>query len=265
MALIGQRLSVTVYTALKIAYGLCGSYSKIALISSSSNDNRYQHILGNYSTLHIPADATPQRYMEIMNIVGPCGFDVIIFSGLSIEWREGVTRHLPSSYYEDVLKAHNTFMSVLRHFPRHVIGCIETKRNIIKMNTEGVPKIDLSRQIIQQPGIEKNFTTVLKMDKKGRAEVVKDLSQTLPQQQFYPDYQIGAVLQDWCCNGNSYVPEDLQQKIDDCNSIRELYQLLFEMDIEDVELISAFTRRRMVLEGKGNKPSLEVIQGGFNE
>jgi len=157
-------------------------------------------------------------------------------------------------------------MVVLRHFPRHVLCCIETKRNIIKMDSEGIPKIDLSRQVIQQPGIEKNFTTVLRINKKGCAEVVKDLSQTLPvQQQFYPDYQTGAVLQDWCYDGKSYVPEELQEKIDKCNSLSELYQLLFELDIDDVELISAFTRRRLILERNGNRPNLEVIQGGFNE
>jgi len=67
------------------------------------------------------------------------------------------------------------------------------------MNTEGMPRFDLSRQTVQQPGIEKNFSIVLKIDKKGKAQAIKDVSKTLPtEHSFYPSYQMGAMLQDFC-------------------------------------------------------------------
>lgn len=263
IALIAERSSSpTLFTALQIAYGLCGKWERIIVIGSSDNDCRYQHV-GHYSTLYIPHDSTPQRYMDLLNIVGACGKDVIILSSLSDEWKCGVTKHLSSSLYEEILKSHNTFMSVIRHYPHHIIGCIETERTFIKMNTEGVPKIHLSRETVQQPTFEKSFTSVLRIDKKGKAELVKDLSQTLPTQSFYPTYQMGAMLQDWCHDGKSYVPEDLQKKINECNTLGELYQLLFEMDIDDIELLEAFTRRRLELQETKDDVKMEVVAGGL--
>lgn len=260
LALVGSTASPKLFSAIQLAYGLCGSYERIIVIGSSPKDTLYQHI-GHYSTLFVPPDATPQRYMDLLNLVGPCGKEVIIFSTFSLEWK-AVTKHLSGSYYEDVLRSHNTLMKVLRHAPRHVIVCIDEERNLIKMNTEGIPKIDLSKQMVQQPSIEKNFTTVLKIDKKGTASVIKDLTQTLPQF-LHPTYQAGAMLQDWCRDGKPYVPEELQQKINDCNSLRELYQLLFDLDLDDIELISAFTKRRLEL--TADQPEFEVISGGQDE
>ena len=73
LALIGERLSSpTLFTALQVAFGLCGKWEKIIVIGSSDNDGRYQHV-GNYGTLFIPSDATPQRYMDLLNIIGACG------------------------------------------------------------------------------------------------------------------------------------------------------------------------------------------------
>jgi hypothetical protein len=94
---------------------------------------------------------------------------------------------------------------------------------------------------------------------------LKDLSDSLPTVPFYPVYQTGAVLQDWCRDGKPYVPEDVQQKINDCNTLAELYQLLFDLDIDDVHLISAFTRRRMELEDCTDRPMLEPVEGGLYE
>jgi len=264
LALIGERSSSpTLFTALQIGFGLCGKWERIIVIGSSDNDGRYQHV-GNYGILFIPSDATPQRYMDLLNIIGACGKDVIILSSLSSEWKHGVTAHLSSSYYEEVLRAHNTFMSILRHFPQHIIACIDTERSFVKMNAEGIPKLRLSRDIVQQPGFEKNFSCVLKIDRKGKAEVRKDITKVLPQQHpFYPGYQLGAILQDWCRDGKSYVSEDVQQKLNECNSMTELYQLLFDLDVDDSELISAFTRRRLELQAKEDKSNLEAISGGL--
>lgn len=263
IALIGHNSSATLFAALQIAYGLTGSWGKIILVGSSPNDSSFQHI-GQYSTLHVPHDATPQHYMDILNIVGSCGKEAIILSSLSTEWEKGVNLHIPNTYYEEVLRSHNTLMGVLRHHPRHIIGCIKTKRSIVRMNTEGLPTLDLSQQVVFQPGFERNFTTVLKLDRKGRATVRKDLSQTLPTQQpFYTTYQTGAMLQDWCRGGKQYVPEDLKIKINECNSLSSLYQLLFDMDVDDVELISEFTRRRLELESEYDKSNLDVLHGGL--
>lgn len=273
LALMGNTSSPKLFHALQIAYGLCGSWEKIIVVGSSYKDTQYQH-MGAYNTVFIPRDATPQRYTELLNICGGCNKEVIIFSTLSEEWTEGVCRHLSASYYEEVLKAHRFFFHIMRHFPRHVIACIDTRKKLSCQDKEGKMKLNIISQHIQQEGIERDFTTVLQIDKKGQASVVKDLTETLPDNgSFKVTPQVGAMLQDWCYEGKPLVPKELQQKIDNCNTLSELYQLLFDLDIEDEELFAAFTARRIQLNGHGDTSealhhpalNLDMIPGGYYE
>ena len=63
LALQGCAGSGKTYSALLLAYGLCGDWSKIAIIDSENGSaDLYAH-LGNYSVLSLQDNFTPETYM----------------------------------------------------------------------------------------------------------------------------------------------------------------------------------------------------------
>ncbi len=116
----------------------------------------------------------------------------------------------------------------------------------------------------QQPDIADHFTTVLHLDKRGSCRVQKDSTKVLPTDvPFKLSLHHGALLANWCRSGEPVISWELQQQIDNCSSLAELYQLLFETDIENVDVITAFTRRRLQLDEERKEPVLELVPGGL--
>lgn len=274
LAITGPVASPKLFTALQMAYGLCGSWQKIIVIGSSPKDTIYQH-LGPYHVLNISKGASPQRYADLLNLCGGCNKDVIIYSGLSDEWREGVTSYLNTAHYEEALRAHRFLFDMIRHSPVHIIGCIDSKKKLLFQEGDRISKIRFGYVPIQEETFERHFSTVLSLDKKGLVRAVKDTTKTFPNDtSFKPDVQSGALLHDWCYDGCPIVSLELQQRIDRCISLSELYQLLFDLEIDDGEIISAFTRRRLELEQQSEEHikemeeetrELYVLRGGLHE
>lgn len=172
LALFGIPSSPKLFNSLQIAYGLCGSWDRIIVLGSSPKDVQYQH-MGPYNTLLIPSDAPPRRYTELLNLCGSCNKEVIVFSTFSEEWIEGVLPHLQASYYEELLRSHRFFLYILRHFPRHVIACVDTKKRLSFRDDDGKPNLQFIQYPIQQESFERECNTILQIDKKGRASVCK--------------------------------------------------------------------------------------------
>jgi hypothetical protein len=261
IAIEGSLSTPKLFTALQLAHGLTGAWERIIVIGSTSRDGQYQHI-GGYSTLHVASDATPQRYTELLNIAASCK-DAVILSGLSNEWQHGVSAHLQGSYYEDVLRAHRTFFHMLRHAPVHVIALVDTRTTFLQRDSRGRRKLRQER-VIQQPGISQHFATVLRINSSGNARVEKDATKTLPtDEQFKVSLHHGALLSEWCRRGDPVISRELQERIDQCSSLGELYQLLFTMDVDDTDVITAFTRRRLQLDGDHKEHTMEIVPGGL--
>jgi hypothetical protein len=264
LALTGMSSAPKLFNALQLAYGLAGRWERIIVIGSSRQDALYQH-LGAYSTLTVAKDATPQRYSDLLNLCAGCHKDVIIFSSLSEEWHSGVAYHASSSYYEDVLIAHRDLLLLMRHAPVHIISCIHTRKVFLpKDETTGKRKLNFSEQLIQQSGIEKNFSVVLHIDKHGATKVEKDETGIFDKERRVKlNVHHGCILHDWCSSDESQVLIEIQRRIDRCSTLEELYRLLFDLDLDDAAIISAFTRRRLELSPDDGTPKLEPIQGGL--
>ena len=86
LALQGCAGSGKTYSALLLAYGLCGDWSKIAIIDSENGSaDLYAH-LGNYSVLSLQDNFTPETYMEAIGICENAGMEVIIIDSISQCW-----------------------------------------------------------------------------------------------------------------------------------------------------------------------------------
>lgn len=265
LALTGLSSAPKLFSALQLAYGLAGKWERIIVVGSSRTDAAYQH-LGNYGTLTVARDATPARYTELLNLCVESHKDVVIFTSLSDEWQLGVGYHANTSYHEDVLRAHRTFLQTIRNAPVHIIACLDTRKVFLPKDLRGRRTLNVAEQVIQQPGIEGEFMTVLHLDKKGLARVQRDDTDVFDREQRIAlNVLHGCVLLDWCHSSESIESLEIQQRIDRCTTLDELYRLLFLLDVDDANLIAAFTKRRLELDSDQSRdvPTLLPIEGGL--
>src|ERR1051326_2527877 len=74
------------YSALLIAFGLCGDWNKITVIDTENNSaDLYSH-LGEYNVIPLPPPYNPERYIEAIHACEDAGMEVIIIDSISHEW-----------------------------------------------------------------------------------------------------------------------------------------------------------------------------------
>lgn len=84
LALQGCAGSGKTYSALLLAYGLCGDWSKVAIIDSEHGSADLYASLGSYNVLALEEDFRPETYVEALKVCEEAGMEVII-----------IDKHLP--------------------------------------------------------------------------------------------------------------------------------------------------------------------------
>jgi hypothetical protein len=252
LAIMGRSGSGKTYSALLIAYGLCGDWSKIVLIDSEDGSASLYSHLGPFNTIQIGEPFTSATYQEAFELAHDAGKEVIIIDSLSPEWigKGGIMEKLNTSEWQIAITEHRYILSGIRRAECHVICTLRTRQRLGRFNTNGRGFWETIELPLQQEGIEYLFTTVLRLDKQQNAHIVKDRTGVFTGKDPCPlEVDHGAFLYNWCKKGEVLVPEDLQRRINACTSQTALQKLLFEEDLHDASLIEAFTKRRLELEG----------------
>ncbi len=89
MALQGPSGSGKTFSALLMAFGLCGDSSRIALIDSENQSSQLYAHLGGFNVLNLQASFTPERYIQAIQNCEKASMEVIIIDSISHEW-EGI-------------------------------------------------------------------------------------------------------------------------------------------------------------------------------
>ena len=114
LAIQGPSGSGKTYSALKVAYGLCGNWDKITVIDTENQSaDLYSH-LGNYNVLPLDAPYSPERYIEAIKMCEQVGSEVIIIDSTSHEW-EGIGGILN----QHSLMGGNSFTNWNKMTPKH--------------------------------------------------------------------------------------------------------------------------------------------------
>ena len=71
------------YSALLLAYGITGDWSKIAVIDTENNSASLYANLGEYNVLPLTAPFSPERYIEAIKTCEDDGMDVIIIDSIT--------------------------------------------------------------------------------------------------------------------------------------------------------------------------------------
>jgi len=263
IALQGPAGSGKTYSALLLAFGLTGDYSRIALVDTESGSGDLYSDLGNYNVLTLSEPFSPDRYIEALKICENAGMDCIILDSASQEWsgkggclqlHEEATSamRVPNSYtaWHIVTPKHQAFIDAILQSKCHVITTIRSKTEyvITERNGRNIP-IKLGMAPVQRDGFEYEVTLSLDLDDEHKAMSSKDRTGLFNGK---PKFQItaetGRIISAWCNAGENMV-ETIKSLISKCVTIEDLNTLYHKHSDMKKEMYPDFTRRKEEIQG----------------
>lgn len=243
-------------SALLLAYGLVGDWSKVAVIDSENGSaDLYSH-LGDYNVLGITAPYTPEKYIQAIHTCYEHGMEAIILDSISHEWEgEGGILDIHSKMagnsfqnWSKVTPRHNAFVNTILNVPVHVISTIRSKQDYVMMEKNGkaVPeKVGLKG--VTRDGMDYEFTVVFDIDIKHQARTSKDrtgLFNNTPE--FMINAETGNLIRQWCEQGKKSQNDhgSLSEKIEACDSLEDLYSFYESLQNVSPEIMELFVARK---------------------
>jgi hypothetical protein len=232
MCLQGPSGAGKTYSALLIAYGLCNSWEKVAVIDTENHSSELYAHLGSYNVVHLNAPHSPERYREALEVCERAGMEVIIIDSLTHEWEFLLDYHsslVGNSFtnWGKITPRHNEFVQRLLQSPAHIIGTVRTKQDYVLNEKNGklVPE-KVGLKSVQRDGLEYEMTVVFDLDMKNNAVASKDRTGL-----FFgkPEFKISSVtgqrIQLWCNSGEPITALDVSKRIEDVVTLQQLLAL----------------------------------------
>ena len=237
MGLMGPSGSGKTLGALKIAHGLTGDWSKIALIDTENHSaDLYSH-LGNFNVLGLGVPFTPERYNEAISLCENAGMEVIIIDSISHEWEgEGGILMVHSSMtgnsftnWNKITPRHNGFVQKILQSPCHIIATIRSKQDyVINESPDGkmIPQ-KVGLRGVTRTNMDYEFTLVLDLDIKHNATASKDRTGLfMDKAPFIISTDTGKTINRWC-----HFEDDVDAiitTIEGATNVEQLKQILNE-------------------------------------
>lgn len=249
LALQGCSGAGKTYSALLLAYGLCGDWTKIAIIDSENGSADLYASLGNYNVLSLQDNFTPETYMEAIGICEDAGMEVIIIDSISQCWDNLLEYHAnlqgnSFTNWQKVTPRINAFMQKILQSEKHVICTMRCKQDYVLNEKNGklVPE-KVGLKAVMRDGIDYEFTIVFDITMKHQAIASKDRTNLFMGK---PDFTItpttGQIILDWCNDGVNV--EMIRQQINTAKSIEELTAIYHKYPEWYQQLTSDFMQKR---------------------
>ena len=202
------------YSALRMAYGLVGSWDKIAVIDTENGSASLYSHLGDFNTLELTPPFTPERYIEALKVCEDFGAQCIIIDSSSHEWSGpggcleanetlAAARYKGNTWsaWSETTPRHEAFVSRVLHSPCHIITCTRSKPETVR--GEGKTVMKLGMKDIQREGWEYELTVSLNIDRDTHlASPSKDRTGMFEgKQPFLITEQTGELIRQWCETG----------------------------------------------------------------
>lgn len=222
------------YSALLIAYGITGDWSKIAVIDTeNASASLYAH-LGKYYTIPLQPPFTPDKYIEAIEVCEKGGIEVIIIDSVTHVWKgEGGLLEYNSSLggkYQDWAKTtprYQKWLNKILHSSCHIITTMR-KKQAYAMITEGgktkVEKKGMEDEI--RDGYDYEMTIAFEIiNDKHMATASKDRTGLFDgRPEFVITDETGREILQWCEDGISFEDQikDAVKKLKKCNTLDDL-------------------------------------------
>jgi hypothetical protein len=210
------------YSALLIAFGLCGDWNKITVIDTENNSaDLYSH-LGEYNVIPLPPPYNPERYIEAIHACEDAGMEVIIIDSISHEWEgEGGILNMTdvigggfSDAWKKLTPRHEKFKHAILQSKCHIITTVRRKTEYVLeeyTNKQGrtVQKpVKVGLKEVTRESWEYELTVNLELDLKHNATSSKDRTGLfLDKDPFKPSIETGKMIANWCESGIEVIKE----------------------------------------------------------
>ncbi len=208
------------YSALRMAYGLCGDWSRIAVIDTENGSASLYSHLGEFNTIDLAAPFSPERYIQAIDLCLKAGMQVIILDSSSHEW-SGPGGCLESndalaaakykgntwSAWNETTPRHDQFVQKVLQADAHIITCTRSKMETVMGEGKKVHKVGMKD--IQREGWEYELTVSLNIDRDTHMAIVsKDRTNLFEgRPPFIITEDTGREIKEWCEKGIAPKPE----------------------------------------------------------
>jgi len=218
--------------ALRMAKGLVGDWSKIALIDTENGSGSLYSHLGEYNTVDLLPPFTPERYIEAITMCYKSGIECIIIDSTSHEWQTLIEenqnladtkfRGNTWSAWSKTTPRHDSFISAVLHTPVHIITCTRSKTETVMGDDKKVKKVGMKDQ--QREGWEYELTVSLEIDRDShKAYPSKDRTQLFEgKTAFLITEETGKLIRNWCEDGEA---SELQVAINEMETVATIEQM----------------------------------------
>lgn len=237
-------------SALRMAYGFTGDWSKIAVIDTENGSASLYSHLGDFNTIDLSPPFTPEKYIEAINLCYNEGMEVVIIDSSTHEWTTCIEenqrladakfRGNTWSAWSITTPRHDKFVNAVLHTPIHVITCTRSKTETVMGEDKKVKKVGMKDQ--QRDGWEYELTVSLEIDRDTHlATPSKDRTNLFEgKQPFLITEETGRMLKQWCESGISekaiaMSEMEIVQTIDELKIIWSKYKSL-QTDKDFIEL-----------------------------
>lgn len=219
------------YSALLMAHGLVGDWSKIAVIDTENGSASLYSHLGEFNTIELTAPYTPERYTEAIKACEAAEMECIIIDSITHEWdgKGGCLEIMDKlgGKYQDWAKVtprHQSFIDSILQSKCHVITTVRRKQDY-EMTKDASGKLKVEKaglKEVTREGFEYELTVNFNIDDKHNCTASKDRTGLfMDKPAFIITETTGASIKQWCDDGIDEVKEAIA-KLPNCLSVEEL-------------------------------------------
>jgi hypothetical protein len=222
------------YSALLIAYGMTGDWSKIAVIDTENRSASLYAHLGKYYTIPLEPPFSPEKYIQAIEACEKGGIEVIIIDSATHVWKgEGGLLEYNTDLggrYQDWAKTtprYQKWLNRILHSTSHIIVTMRKKQAyamIQEGNRTKVEKKGMEDEI--RSGFDYEMTIAFEIvNDKHMAMACKDRTELFDgKPEFVITEEVGKQILDWCETGDSLEDQvrESVSKLKNCDTIDEL-------------------------------------------
>jgi hypothetical protein len=253
------------YSALLIAHGMTGDWSKIAVIDTENRSASLYAHLGKYYTIPLAPPFTPDKYIEAIEVCEKAGIEVIILDSITHVWKgEGGLLEYNNSLggkYQDWAKTtprYQKWLNKILHSSAHMITTMR-KKQAYTMIQEG------NKTKVEKKGMEDEIRDGYDYEMTIAFEIVNDKHLALTSKdrtglfdgkpEFVLTEKTGELIAQWCEQGEEAdtIDHSWHEGIEACTNQKELvaFYSAHKKDVDANPLLQQLlANRRNVLNGK---------------
>ncbi len=199
------------YSALRMAKGLCGDWSKVAVIDTENGSASLYSDLGDFNVIDLEPPFTPENYIKAINACAGAGMEVIIIDSSTHEWAclieenellaQSKFRGNTWGAWSQTTPRHDKFINAVLHCPTHVITCTRSKMETVMGDDKKVKKVGMKD--VQREGWEYELTISLNIDRDTHLAIPsKDRTNLFEgKNPFLITEETGEQIARWCDSG----------------------------------------------------------------